>query len=75
MPIELIASNGPSARVAVVLEADFDLVAQAAFGHAFRGPVVLFARKGDTEHARPVLRGGMDRHPSQTAAHVEQLHT
>ena len=65
--VELLA-----AQVAVVLQADLDLVGQPGQLHPAPGLVDLLAAEGDPDHGGPVTAGGMDGHRAPAAAHIEQ---
>ena len=74
MPIELTASKGPSVDVAVVLQADLDLVGQARLGDPLLGQLGLAPGDRDADRLDPVVLGGVQHHAAPAAAHVEQAH-
>lgn len=59
-------------QVAVVLDADLDLVLQAGGAHALGGEVVLVLRQGHAQAARAVLLRGAQHQRAPAAADVEQ---
>ena len=61
-------------HVAVVVEADVDLVGQAASATAFCAPLGLLARQGHRDDVHAVVLGGVHRHAAPAAADVEQAH-
>ena len=74
MPIELIASNGPSCDVAVVLEPDLDLTGEPGLGDPLLGQLGLAPRHGDADRPHAVVPRRVHHHPAPAAPDVEQSH-
>ena len=74
MPIELMASNGPSVDVSVVLQADLDPILQAGLLHPQRAELGLALGDRDAHGLDTVVACGVHHQAAPATAHVEQPH-
>ena len=74
IPIELIASNRLVAELAVVLQADLHLVADAGLADPLPGQLGLLPADRDADRVGAVAGCGVDHHRAPSAADVEQAH-